>query len=127
MAPVLLAVAHGSRDETASTSIRGLLRVVRSLRPQLTVHCCFLDLSRPSLDQTLARLAHRRPILVPLLLGTGYHLRVDLPTAPPPPRRGGRAPRWALTRPSPGWCCGATTRRGPPRRCGRRPAPDPPP
>ncbi|MFH8386205.1 sirohydrochlorin chelatase [Kitasatospora sp. NPDC018058] len=81
MTPVLLAVAHGSRDPAAITSTRVLLRLVHSLRPELAVRCCFLDIARPSLDQALARLARQRPILVPLLLGTGYHLRVDLPAA----------------------------------------------
>ncbi|MFF7989176.1 sirohydrochlorin chelatase [Kitasatospora xanthocidica] len=78
---MLLAVAHGSRDPAAVTSVRALLRVVRTLRPELTVRCCFLDLARPSLEDALARLAGRQPILVPLLLGTGYHLQVDLPAA----------------------------------------------
>ncbi|MER7752222.1 CbiX/SirB N-terminal domain-containing protein [Kitasatospora sp. NPDC097643] len=78
---MLLAVAHGSRDAAASTTTRALLRLVRSLRPELPLHCCFLDLARPSLADTLAQLAHRQPILVPLLLGTGYHIRVDLPAA----------------------------------------------
>ncbi|MGW3042316.1 sirohydrochlorin chelatase [Kitasatospora sp. NPDC001159] len=80
-APVLLAVAHGSRDAAASTATRSLLGLVRSQRPELTVRCCFLDLARPSLDQALAQLSGAQPILVPLLLGTGYHLRVDLPEA----------------------------------------------
>ncbi|MEV7598467.1 CbiX/SirB N-terminal domain-containing protein [Kitasatospora sp. NPDC089797] len=81
MPPVLLAVAHGSRDPAALTSIRALLRGVRALRPELTVRCCFLDLARPTLAEALARLAYARPVLVPLLLGTGHHLRVDLPAA----------------------------------------------
>ncbi|MFH9349963.1 sirohydrochlorin chelatase [Kitasatospora sp. NPDC017646] len=81
MAPVLLAVAHGSRDPAAVTSTRALFRLVRSLRPELSVRCCFLDLARPTLGQALAQLSDQRPILVPLLLGTGYHLRVDLPAA----------------------------------------------
>ncbi|MFJ4188600.1 sirohydrochlorin chelatase [Kitasatospora sp. NPDC089509] len=81
MPPVLLAVAHGSRDPAAATSIRALLRTVRALRPELTVRCCFLDLARPTLAEALTRLADARPVLVPLLLGTGYHLRVDLPAA----------------------------------------------
>ncbi|MFJ9772384.1 sirohydrochlorin chelatase [Kitasatospora sp. NPDC101157] len=81
MAPVLLAVSHGSRDPAAVTATRALLRRVRSLRPELTVRCGFLDLARPSLAEALARLSGARPILVPLLLGTGYHVRVDLPAA----------------------------------------------
>ncbi|MEU9040975.1 MULTISPECIES: sirohydrochlorin chelatase [unclassified Kitasatospora] len=79
MKPVLLAVAHGSRDPAAVTATRAVLRLIRTLRPELTVRCCFLDLARPSLDQALARLSGRQPILVPLLLGTGYHIRVDIP------------------------------------------------
>ncbi|MBV6695819.1 sirohydrochlorin chelatase [Kitasatospora aureofaciens] len=81
MPPVLLAVAHGSRDPAASATIRALLRRVRVLRPELTVRCCFLDLAEPSLSDALAQLAGSRPILVPILLSTGYHLRVDLPAA----------------------------------------------
>ncbi|MER7585062.1 CbiX/SirB N-terminal domain-containing protein [Kitasatospora sp. NPDC097691] len=81
VAPVLLAVAHGSRDPAAVTSTRALLRLVRSIRPELAVRCCFLDLAEPSLPRALARLADRQPILVPLLLGSGYHVRVDIPAA----------------------------------------------
>ncbi|MET8539652.1 sirohydrochlorin chelatase [Kitasatospora sp. NPDC004799] len=85
--PVLLAVAHGSRDPAAGATTRALLRVVRSLRPELPVRCCFLDFERPSVGEALARLAGARPILVPLLLSTGYHLRVDLPALGLPPSR----------------------------------------
>ncbi|MGW7443929.1 sirohydrochlorin chelatase [Kitasatospora sp. NPDC054795] len=78
---MLLAVAHGSRDPAAVTSIRALLRVVRSLRPELPVRGCFLDFARPSLPEALSQLADSRPVLAPLFLSTGYHLRVDLPAA----------------------------------------------
>ncbi|MFJ9445965.1 sirohydrochlorin chelatase [Kitasatospora sp. NPDC101235] len=74
-------MAHGSRDEAASTSIRALVRAVRLLRPEHPVSCCFLDFTRPSLAHALHRFADQRPVLVPLFLGTGYHLRVDLPAA----------------------------------------------
>ncbi len=78
---MLLAVAHGSRDPAAVTATRALLRLVRSIRPELPLRCCFLDLARPSIHESLTQLADRRPVLVPLLLGTGYHVRVDLPAA----------------------------------------------
>lgn len=78
---MLLAVAHGSRDAASAATIRALLRGVRLLRPELPVRCCYLDLNRPSLDQALAQLQHQNPILVPLLLSTGYHVRVDIPAA----------------------------------------------
>ncbi|MEU8515694.1 sirohydrochlorin chelatase [Kitasatospora sp. NPDC048722] len=78
---MLLAVAHGSRDAAASATIQLLLRRVRRLRPELNVQCCFLDLNSPPLEEALPQLAHRRPVVVPILLGTGYHLRVDIPAA----------------------------------------------
>ncbi|MFE4976296.1 sirohydrochlorin chelatase [Kitasatospora sp. NPDC056651] len=74
-------MAHGSRDPAAASSTRALLRLVHALRPELPLRCCFLDLARPSLAEALAPLASARPIVVPLLLSTGHHLRVDLPAA----------------------------------------------
>nr|WP_043475238.1 sirohydrochlorin chelatase [Kitasatospora sp. MBT66] len=79
--PVLLAVAHGSRSAAGVAANRALLCRVRTLRPGLDVRCCFLDLARPSLPEALAALDGRAAVLVPLLLGGGYHLRVDLPGA----------------------------------------------
>ncbi|MEU3560255.1 CbiX/SirB N-terminal domain-containing protein, partial [Kitasatospora sp. NPDC006786] len=58
-----------------------LLREVRSLWPELPFHCCFLDFAQPSLPEALAQLADAQTVLVPLLISTGYHLRVDLPAA----------------------------------------------
>ncbi|MFF2043601.1 sirohydrochlorin chelatase [Kitasatospora sp. NPDC058170] len=80
---VLLAVAHGSRDRQGVAATRALLARVRALRPDLQVRCCFLDLALPSLPQALADQADagEEVVLVPLLLGAGYHLRVDIPAA----------------------------------------------
>ncbi|MFI9163037.1 sirohydrochlorin chelatase [Kitasatospora aureofaciens] len=74
-------MAHGSRDASSSATIHALLRRVRSLRPELPARCAFLDLNRPSLRDALYQLRSERPILVPLLLSTGYHVRVDIPAA----------------------------------------------
>ncbi|MET8701709.1 CbiX/SirB N-terminal domain-containing protein [Kitasatospora sp. NPDC004723] len=79
--PVLLAVAHGSRLAAGVAANHALLQRVRALRPRLDVRCCFLDLARPGLPEALAALNGRAAVLVPLLLGGGYHLRVDLPRA----------------------------------------------
>jgi sirohydrochlorin ferrochelatase len=73
----LIAVAHGSRDPRSAASIHALLDVVRSLRPELDVRGCFLDLCAPRLSDVL-----RGPsVVVPLLLGKAYHARVDVPAA----------------------------------------------
>ncbi|WP_063856617.1 sirohydrochlorin chelatase [Kitasatospora griseola] len=78
---MLLAVAHGSRDAVSSAAIRGLIRRVRALRPEVEVQCCFLDRNLPPISEALSQLRGENPILVPLLLSTGYHVRVDIPAA----------------------------------------------
>jgi sirohydrochlorin ferrochelatase len=79
-APTLLAVAHGTREADGITATKTLVARVRALRPELRVEHCFLDLAAPSLPEALARL-HGEVVLVPLLLGAGYHVRVDIPEA----------------------------------------------
>ncbi|SFP99435.1 Sirohydrochlorin ferrochelatase [Amycolatopsis arida] len=81
-APPLVAVAHGSRDPHSAATIRALVDVVRALAPGLEVRPAFLDLSEPSVPDVLTALhgdGHREAVVVPLLLGTAYHARVDLP------------------------------------------------
>jgi sirohydrochlorin ferrochelatase len=78
----LVAVAHGSRDPRSAAAVNALLDVVRAQRPDLDVRVAFLDLSAPRLPDVLAALAaegHRDAVIVPLLLGSAYHARVDLP------------------------------------------------
>ncbi|MGK4585038.1 sirohydrochlorin chelatase [Kitasatospora sp. HPMI-4] len=76
--PTLLAVAHGTRDPAGAAVYRRLLARVRALRPGLRAELAHLDLVGPSLEEALAGL-RGRVVLVPLLLGTGYHVRVDIP------------------------------------------------
>ncbi|MCC9307873.1 sirohydrochlorin chelatase [Kitasatospora sp. RB6PN24] len=78
--PTLLAVAHGTRVAAGAATMEALLTRVRALGPGLRVERCFLDLARPALPEALARL-RGEVVLVPLLLGTGYHHRVDIPAA----------------------------------------------
>lgn len=78
----LVAVAHGSRDPRSAATIAALLDVVRAQRPDLDVRAAFLELSAPRLPDVLSALAaegHREAVIVPLLLGSAYHARVDLP------------------------------------------------
>jgi sirohydrochlorin ferrochelatase len=78
MAPVLVAVAHGSRDPRSAASITALLDVVRTKAPDLDVRAAFLDLSAPRLTDVLSAL-HGDVVVVPLLLGNAFHARVDVP------------------------------------------------
>jgi sirohydrochlorin ferrochelatase len=80
--PPLIAVAHGSRDPRSAAMITELLDVVRVRRPDLDVRAAFLELSAPRVFDVLAAVAgegHRHAVVVPLLLGSAYHARVDLP------------------------------------------------
>lgn len=80
----LVAVAHGSRDPRSAATVHELLDVVRALRPSLDVRGSFLDLSAPRLGDVLRAVrgdGHRSAVVVPLLLGTAYHARVDVPGA----------------------------------------------
>jgi sirohydrochlorin ferrochelatase len=82
VAPPLVAVAHGSRDPRSAATIAALLSVVREQEPELDVRAAFLDLSAPRLPDVLSALAaegHRDAVIVPLLLGSAFHARVDLP------------------------------------------------
>jgi sirohydrochlorin ferrochelatase len=80
--PPLVAVAHGSRDPRSAATVRALVDVVRAQAPGLAVHESFLDLSSPRLTDVLRSLyaaGHRTAVVVPLLLGSAFHARVDLP------------------------------------------------
>lgn len=81
-APALVALAHGSRDARSAATVRRLTDLVRAGRASLEVRAAFLDLSEPRLGDVLAELrgaGHRRIIVVPLLLGSAFHARVDVP------------------------------------------------
>lgn len=74
--PVLVTVAHGSRDDRSAATIRTLVGAIPGARVS------FLDLSQPLLADVLRSLpaeGHREAVVVPLLLGSAYHARVDLP------------------------------------------------
>ncbi|MET7421802.1 CbiX/SirB N-terminal domain-containing protein [Dactylosporangium sp. NPDC005555] len=81
MTAVLL-VAHGSSDPRAAASTRALARAVAAQRPGLDVRTSFLDHAGPRPDGVLIdmqRLGHRSAVVVPLLLTSAFHGRVDLP------------------------------------------------
>lgn len=78
----LIAVAHGSRDPRSAATMNEVARALRCARPDLDVRIAFLDLNAPSVPQVVDAVAaegHRSAIVVPLLLGSAFHARVDLP------------------------------------------------
>ncbi|MFI9584622.1 sirohydrochlorin chelatase [Streptomyces sp. NPDC052236] len=92
--PVLLVIAHGSRDPRHAATVHALVRRVRALRPELRVETGFLDFNVPSVEQVLERLAAeavrggvRDVVALPLLLTRAFHAKSDIPAvlrqAPP--------------------------------------------
>jgi len=78
----LLLFAHGARDAAWAVPFEVVLARVRLLRPDAQVVLAFLELMQPDLAEAAARLVEhgcRQVDVVPLFLGTGGHVRRDLP------------------------------------------------
>lgn len=77
----LLAVSHGTRDPAGAATVRALLDRVRAMRPGLTVAESYAEIAEPSIEDAVTRLAGSPAavVAVPLMLGRGYHSRVDIP------------------------------------------------
>lgn len=78
--PVVLA-AHGSRDPRSATTMRKLAAAVAA-RHAGPVTAAFLDFDSPSVKaavQSVAAAAGASPVVVPALLVSAYHRRVDIP------------------------------------------------
>ena len=75
-------VAHGSRDPRAAESTEALARAVAEAHQEWEVHASYLDHAgtRPLEVLTWLSLSgHPAAVLVPLLLTSAYHGRVDVP------------------------------------------------
>ncbi|MFJ6215728.1 sirohydrochlorin chelatase [Streptomyces sp. NPDC092296] len=82
-ASALLLLAHGSLDPRAQESTRALAQAVR-LSQACRVEVAYLRHVRPRARQVLSTFAeagHDRVVVVPLLLTSAFHARVDLPRA----------------------------------------------
>ncbi|MFE2579709.1 sirohydrochlorin chelatase [Streptomyces sp. NPDC059378] len=80
--PVLLVIAHGSRDPRHAATVHALVRRVRSLRPDVRVETGFLDFNVPSVQGVLGSLAAegvRDVVALPLLLTRAFHAKADIP------------------------------------------------
>lgn len=78
----LLLFAHGARDPNWALPFEAVLRRVREQAPDLLVCLSFLEFMAPTLvdaGDTLAAAGCTRVAIVPLFLGTGGHVRRDLP------------------------------------------------
>jgi sirohydrochlorin ferrochelatase len=78
--PTLVAAAHGTDDVNGLAELRRLTNIVRTSLPDVEVVLCFVDVAEPTLEQTLATVIGPA-VIVPLLLSTGHHVKVDIPQA----------------------------------------------
>ena len=78
----LILFAHGARDPRWAEPFEAVVRRIRAQRPGLPVQLAFLELMPPELAAAGALLAAagcRQVQVLPMFLGTGGHLRRDLP------------------------------------------------
>jgi len=77
MAATLLAVAHGTADPDGVAEIGRLMELVRAHRPSAAVELGWLERADPPAGQLLEQLAGP-VVIVPVLLSTGYHVKIDI-------------------------------------------------
>jgi sirohydrochlorin cobaltochelatase len=78
----LVLFAHGARDPRWAEPFEAVAGRIRRAAPSLPVRLAFLELMAPTLLDAVAELADSGIAtidVVPLFLGTGGHLRKDLP------------------------------------------------
>jgi sirohydrochlorin ferrochelatase len=76
----MIAVAHGTRSPAGRRTMAQVRLAIAEQRPDLEVVAAYVDVHKPALTDMVARLRSTgRPMVVlPLLLSTGFHLRVDI-------------------------------------------------
>ena len=82
MTRALVLFAHGARDPRWAEPFEAVAARIRAAAPQLPVALAFLELMAPTLEAAVGRLVAEGASavdVVPLFLGTGGHLRQDLP------------------------------------------------
>ena len=74
----LVLTAHGSADPRSSANARALGGHLRRLLPDTEVRVAFCEQNAPNLTEVLPGVA-AGAVVVPLLLGSAYHARIDIP------------------------------------------------
>jgi sirohydrochlorin cobaltochelatase len=81
-APGLILFAHGARDPRWAAPFEAVVRHIGERRPQLQVRLAFLEFMAPDLHAAAHELCTAgcpSVDVLPMFLGTGGHLRKDLP------------------------------------------------
>ena len=80
--PGLILFAHGSRDARWAAPFEAVAARIRALRPGVPLQLAFLEQMRPTLSEAAAALVAagcRQVDVLPMFLGTGGHVKRDLP------------------------------------------------
>jgi len=78
----LIACSHGTSSPEGRAAVRALVDELRRMLPEVRVEQAFVDVEEPTVDEVVARAAADGPaVVVPLLLSTGFHTRVDIARA----------------------------------------------
>ncbi|MEI8408677.1 MULTISPECIES: sirohydrochlorin chelatase [unclassified Kribbella] len=81
-APALVILAHGSRDPRSAATVHALVKCLRDMRDDLRIEASFLDHCPPTPYQVIGKLAAEgveEVVILPLLLSSAYHARIDVP------------------------------------------------
>jgi sirohydrochlorin cobaltochelatase len=81
--PPLIIAGHGTRDAEGAAVAMSFVDRVRTLLPGVRVEAGFVELTPPTIDDALADVLQDSPnaVVVPLMIGTGGHVREDIPEA----------------------------------------------
>ena len=81
--PPLIIAGHGTRVNSGAEAAYELVDRVRGLLPGVRVEAGFVELTPPTIDEALGAVLADSPaaVVVPLMLGTGGHVREDIPEA----------------------------------------------
>lgn len=82
-APVLVGCSHGTDSPAGRAAVSSILDGVRAARPDLDVREAFVDVQQPAVAAVVAEATRSgaAAVVVPLLMSTGFHARVDIAAA----------------------------------------------
>jgi sirohydrochlorin cobaltochelatase len=78
----VILVGHGSRDPSWRQPMQAVAARLELLSPDLLVSCAYLEFDEPKLAQAAVQViaaGARHVTIVPMFLGSGKHVRDDLP------------------------------------------------
>jgi sirohydrochlorin cobaltochelatase len=95
----MILFAHGARDPAWARPFEAVAQQVRAQRPALHLQLAYLERMQPDMPTAAAALAQagcKHVAIVPLFLGSGGHVRLDLPLLVEAARQQHPGTEWTL-------------------------------